>query len=327
MTHFGQLIALVCLASIPIVIGWTFIPVSDNNMIDAAHYVVVGVVDEEIESGSLGISGIYRHYKVNVIDRLKDDKHRAFQEETITVNVIGGFDQLTNRTLHIPGAPHFAAGQTVLLFLQEHQENFAQLTHFALGAFYRTVVTNAAGDQVAVAVRMHEAERAARSEVRVDTSARHFDRFADYIRGSEGKRSEAESAGEGEEVEDMQFLVQGGEGDESLEIDSFGYMEDNLDSREILQELENSFGEELGEKRYNTFTSNNRVVRWKAFDTGLSVVWKTATAGNPGLSSGGDPEAVDCMNAWNSQPNTPISYVLNGKTDAITGLQTSDRER
>jgi hypothetical protein len=72
------------------------------------------------------------------------------------------------------------------------------------------------------------------------------------------------------------------------------------------------------------YTDGNPI-RWFRFDNGQSVAWKVHSAGQPGLGLPATIQAFQtALNAWNTDPNTNISYVYAGTTEASGGLETAD---
>ncbi len=73
---------------------------------------------------------------------------------------------------------------------------------------------------------------------------------------------------------------------------------------------------------FTLFESEGKGIRWFRFDEGGSVDW---TIG-PGWSVSTDIESAtrSAMQAWNDDAETPISYTLNGFSEATGGLAQSD---
>lgn len=64
--------------------------------------------------------------------------------------------------------------------------------------------------------------------------------------------------------------------------------------------------------------------RWFEFDGGGSIGWRSHSAGQPGLPSGGVAELKTAMNTWNNDPATNIRYKYDGTTGAAAGFQEFD---
>ena len=72
-------------------------------------------------------------------------------------------------------------------------------------------------------------------------------------------------------------------------------------------------------------TSNGTPMRWFRFDNGQSVDWKVNSGGQPGLGLDSTIQAFQAaLNVWTDDPDTNISYVYAGTTNATSGLDHSD---
>ncbi|MEM7354607.1 MAG: fibronectin type III domain-containing protein, partial [Acidobacteriota bacterium] len=68
----------------------------------------------------------------------------------------------------------------------------------------------------------------------------------------------------------------------------------------------------------------NPPARFREFDTGGSVRFRSHSSGQPGLASGGVPEFQSALGVWRADPNTPINIFYGGTTNATGGLQNFD---
>lgn len=70
--------------------------------------------------------------------------------------------------------------------------------------------------------------------------------------------------------------------------------------------------------------SNGFKIRWPIFDAAGTVEWRAHEDGQPGLAGGGFAEFQAALEAWNNDPDTPISLVYGGTTLADGGLMVFD---
>jgi len=68
----------------------------------------------------------------------------------------------------------------------------------------------------------------------------------------------------------------------------------------------------------------NPPIRFREFDSGGGVVFRSHVNGQPGLASGGVTEFQNAMRAWRNDPNTPINLVYGGTTTDAQGLESFD---
>lgn len=108
----------------------SYVPIQDGALADQAALIVAGTVEKQGSvSGPEGTT--FTDYRVRVERRLKGN----LADSTLRVRVPGG-EGADGLTTHTWGAPEFAAGDRVLLFLVRHQDGSYRPLHLMLGAFY-----------------------------------------------------------------------------------------------------------------------------------------------------------------------------------------------
>ena len=116
----------------------SYVPVQDGALADQAALIVAGTVEKQGSvSGPEGST--FTDYQVRVEHRLKGN----LADSTLRVRVPGG-EGADGLTTHTWGAPEFAAGDRVLLFLVRHQDGSYRPLHLMLGAFYQVEATGRA---------------------------------------------------------------------------------------------------------------------------------------------------------------------------------------
>eukprot|EP01114_Cavostelium_apophysatum_P004276 TRINITY_DN1446_c0_g2_i1.p1 TRINITY_DN1446_c0_g2~~TRINITY_DN1446_c0_g2_i1.p1 ORF type:complete len:411 (-),score=70.26 TRINITY_DN1446_c0_g2_i1:103-1335(-) len=162
------------LAAIATASGWTYIPISDELLVESSHSAVVGTVEEEFLPGTFDF-GSMRHYKIRIERELRTDRNfRRSEDNSFVLHVNGGFDAADRSFYYVPGAPEFQVGERAIFFVHhEEEKDFHRLSQFALGVFREAEVNGRS-----VALRPFEIERR-RSESII--SVRKFDEFADWI--------------------------------------------------------------------------------------------------------------------------------------------------
>jgi len=130
---------------------WSYVPVSDQNLVLSSHSIVYGRVvnSNNRKRSDSDPQGPWSHYEIDISEVLKAGIQLSQRvnkrsganleyDENIVVSILGGFDDVSNRTLHVPGAPNLEDGEHVLLFLNHEETSSSPInhvSHFALGAF------------------------------------------------------------------------------------------------------------------------------------------------------------------------------------------------
>ncbi len=157
----------------------SYVPMPDGVLADQAPFMIAGTVEKlGTVSGPQGVhagpQGPFTEYRVRVERRLKG----GLADSTLRVRVPGGEEG--GLVFHTWGAPEFATGDRVLLFLDRHRDGSYRPLHLMLGAFYRV---EAAGRPLAVR------DLAEAQEIRVpgqepaepSGQVRDFDRFSNWL--------------------------------------------------------------------------------------------------------------------------------------------------
>jgi hypothetical protein len=290
--------------SVATVFATTFVPVSDEALVEAAPLIaVVRVIDidERAEypsqiqvrgrrGGPADVAGsggsLSTLYRVRVERILKGRTAGPLLE----VRVLGGHAP-GGRTLKIFGAPRFRRGERALLFLEPSPRlaGTFRLVDFLLGAFHQV---GPAGHSLAVR-DLSQAQALTRDREGVlrpatsDDAPRYFATFARWI--------ERRAAGE---------------------TPAASYRVSPLDAaqREALD-------------KFTLFTGDDgHAVRWFEFDSGGSVSWRANQSGQTGLAGGGFAQAQSAIAAWNADADSTIDYLYAGTTTAAAGFTAQDGE-
>ncbi|MEM8929764.1 MAG: fibronectin type III domain-containing protein [Acidobacteriota bacterium] len=78
------------------------------------------------------------------------------------------------------------------------------------------------------------------------------------------------------------------------------------------------------EEKFTLLTNSGLNIRWRQFDTGTIVSFRSHNSNQPGLASGGHTEFQAAIQAWNNDPATPINLRYDGRTNATGGLTDFD---
>jgi len=293
---------LVASACIWCCFGWTYVPVSDQNMVSSSDSIVTGTIVGSLNANPSGLIGTWTHYEVQVNEVLKSanllsNQLRTSSSQNLVLSVLGGYDPATDRTLFINGAPSFQFGDEVLLFLTHSQSNsllISQPTHFGMGAFHKVKSSSSSesGVDQFLAVRSFEMGLT-RSSSLIDVSVRDFAQF-------------------------VQFINQEVQPNEPQELITYW----NLISPSDLMQLWADHMAAPETARFNTIKYNEKTVRRNNFNT--PIVWKRLESGQNDIEGQGDIEIDQAISAWNNQPNTAINYVNGGTTNAETAFISSD---
>eukprot|EP01114_Cavostelium_apophysatum_P022531 TRINITY_DN8181_c0_g1_i1.p1 TRINITY_DN8181_c0_g1~~TRINITY_DN8181_c0_g1_i1.p1 ORF type:complete len:729 (-),score=129.56 TRINITY_DN8181_c0_g1_i1:10-2196(-) len=160
------------LAVIATVSAWSFVPISDELLVETSHSAIVGTVEEELLPGTFDF-GSMRHYKIRIERELRTDgRFRRSEDNSFVLHINGGFDAADRSFYYVPGAPEFEAGERAIFFIHHDEEkDFHRLSQFALGIFRQVDVNGQS-----VAFRPHEIEKRSATN-----KLRKFDEFADWI--------------------------------------------------------------------------------------------------------------------------------------------------
>lgn len=312
---------------------WSYVPVNDQNLVLSSQSIVYGQIvnsNGRKRSNSDPI-GPWTNYEIAISEvlkagsklsqsYLKREDAQSGVAENIVISILGGYDEASNRTLYVPGAPEFSDGENVLLFVN-HEEYSSypinRVAHFALGAFVQMdVVSEQRSDHDAsssFAVRKFEMNL-------IDVSSdqpvylRRMGDFMDYIRIASKYSLESPPPQE--------------EGDLELHKRNIQYW--SQASPQGIKDAWNFYLDHSqtsspnSEKRFVISTSNGRYPRWPIFDSGNSVTFLTDPKGQPGFSDGGQAALIESAASWTNEAYTPVSYVVGGTTDAQTAFKTSD---
>ncbi|HEX7185037.1 MAG TPA: matrixin family metalloprotease [Thermoanaerobaculia bacterium] len=167
-------LALLPLLAAPPASATSYVPVTDESLVDQAPLIAVVEVQGSVpgQDGSRPFTG----HRVRVEKVLKGAMATGL---AITVRVPGGV-RADGLALRIWGAPRFASGDRALLFLSPRLDGTYSIVHLMLGAFHEI---QAGGHRLAV---RHLAEARAVARPGEPLSAeplRDFDRFVRWIAG------------------------------------------------------------------------------------------------------------------------------------------------
>jgi len=202
----------------------------------------------------------------------------------ITISIPGGLDVASGLSLYITGTPEVSIGQRGVFFLRQVNRNGQ--VQLQLNHFAQGLFSVLRINGVSVAVRPYELSH---SNADSSISVLRLDSFMGQISGLVAGLSLTDGAA-------------------TVSVSLGSLLNDLTHSR----------------SRFNAMTDGTRNLRWRQFDTGTSVNWKRDPNGQPNLSGGGLTELQQAFGAWNGNPNTPVSYVLDGTTTSTNGLSSSD---
>jgi len=315
-TLFGLALLLALSASC---FGWTYVPVSDMNLVLTSHSIVYGTIEcQDLNS----LSGPWSHYIVRVSDILKSGaalepmlSKRDDGSASLAISVVGGFDPSSNMTMIVPGAPSFVSGENVLLFLHHEESQGVELNHiahFALGAFVQMDAhTNMRSDATeSFAVRRFEMELVDES-ANSDVYIRRMGDFMDYIRVTAKYSLDSPPP---EQVSVNQYRTRN--------INYWSQVSPS-GAAAAWSEHQESFGPL--EARFNALPINGKDLRWQLFDIQQTVTWQRDPKGQEGFADGGFASISESVGAWTNRPFAPVRYVIGGTTTAQTAFKTSDK--
>jgi hypothetical protein len=165
----------------------TYVPIADEALVDQAPLIISGLVEavslapETPETPGL----IATDSIVRIERRLKGS---ALEGEALTVRVPGG-ERPDGVGLAVPGAPRFAEGERVLLFLAPGEGGTWGPLHLMLGAFH---AVEAGGRRLAVRGLAEATALPLPGRGKQDEPVRDMDLFADWIAArADGSAAEA----------------------------------------------------------------------------------------------------------------------------------------
>ena len=186
--------------------------------------------------------------------------------------------------LKVWGAPSFAPGERALLFLIEAEDGSYRILHLMLGAFHERLV---GGRRLAIRdLSEAHALEAKGGAVEPAGRERDFSRFADWL----AERADG-AAG------DPDYRVEVAPGELAA-----------------------------AERKYTLLaTQSGGNFRWFDFDRGRSVYWRVHSRALPALGLLGTIDAFGAaLEAWNTDPETNVSYRYDTTTEATSGFGRTD---
>ena len=167
------LLGSLALAAVTPAMATSYVPVSDETLVEQATVVaVVGVLSGGTAAGSAAGQAPATEYRVAVERVLKGNPAEA----VLAVRVPGGPGG-DGVGLKIWGAPSFVPGERALRFLSPRTDGSWKILHLMLGAFHEA---RANGGHLAVR-DLSEARPVSLSGKSVAEPVRDFDRFSDWI--------------------------------------------------------------------------------------------------------------------------------------------------
>ncbi len=206
---------------------------------------------------------------------------------TLVVRVLGGV-RPDGVGLEIYGAPRFAEGENVLLFLRPSDDGAYRVAQFMLGAFHRVTANGRAYWLRNVSqTREVTLRRDGGVESRPGSDRpRAAERFSDWL---------AQRAGGGAPRADYQPEL----------------------PASTLRNLHQGF-------TLLADDTDGLNLRWFEFDAGQAVHWRSESKGQVGLPAGGHGEFQRGLSVWNADGSTNVVYVYDGTTGASGGLEDTD---
>lgn len=269
---FAALLASVALA--PPVSATVMTLADDEMLVDYADLVVSAEV-VRVTAAVRERGRIVTSVELRVVETLAGGA-----PETLVVEVLGGALP-TGEELYVGGAPRFAPGETVLLFLRARTDRSYRVAHFNQGVFRERGTTDLRVyvRELGASVVVVQPGRERATEVLA--GPRHARAFADWIRDRAAGRSRPAD-----------------------------YFDPALPTPEL----------EPIDAGFSVRTASGAYVRWQNFDSGGQVLWYRNERGQAGLAGGGAAEFRAAMDAWNDEPHTRVRYVDAGTTSIDDAL-------
>jgi hypothetical protein len=261
--YTSSLIAVLLAAAIaPAVAATTYVMVSDRHLVTSSTAVVEARV-LAAEPESLGGLPATR-YHVEVEELLSGD----VRDRQLVVDVPGGV--AGDVGLRLDGMPSLAAGERVLLFLDERGDGSYRVTQLLLGVFRERFE---AGRRVWARDHLGQARELAASGTGPANGGFHRSRDAEAF----GRW--IEETGRGGEPEDDYFVATGGGA---------------------------APGDERATGAYR-LSQSDHPLRWFGFDEGEPVLWNVAAGGQPGYTPEATVAAFrTALAAWNHDPESIV---------------------
>jgi hypothetical protein len=206
---------------------------------------------------------------------------------TLVVRVLGGV-RPDGIGLRIHGAPRFAEGERVLLFLRPGDDGAYRVTQFMLGAFHRRAADGRAywlrdlAQAREVRVRPDGGVESRPGSDRPRAAERFSAWLAERARGGSPRAEYRPRVSAGT----LRNLSQG-----------FSLLADDGDGLNL---------------------------RWFEFDSGQVVHWRSEGKGQVGVPGGGHAEFQRGLSAWNAEGTTNVVYLYDGTTGSSGGLEDTD---
>lgn len=205
---------------------------------------------------------------------------------TIVVRVEGGV-RPDGLGLRIYGAPQFREGSRALLFLKEHADGTYGVYEMMLGAFHEV---NAGGQRLAM---------------------RDLGAATEVTRRPDGSLGLSKGADRPRDLERFATWLQDRGRGISRPADYFAKPD-----AKTLQQVTQEF-------TFITDPDTSLPLRWNVFDTGGSVTFRGFATPQPAVPNPYSAFQAG-LNAWNSDPDTPVRYLYGGTTTAQGGLKDFD---
>ena len=271
----------------------TYVAMSDAALFDGSPAVVLGRV---VALESVPVNAVPAvDYYVDVEETLKGAPQPG---ERVTVRVPGGV-RPDGIALKIWGAPRFAPGEEVLLFLEPAAHGTFALHQFLLGAFH---LAHRDGEKIAWRHLEEAHEVRLKGQPPNPRGRRHAERFGHWL----------EDRGSGLERLPDYFLPE-------EEHASEGTVAPPGTPPKFALVTSSTEPPPLG-----CGSDGGHPVRWFTHRTPWPVTWRYHADGQPGLEAGGLNEFLAALLAWGDDPNTPIRYLHIGSTRLTNGFQRQD---
>jgi hypothetical protein len=276
---FQRVAALSLLASSSVaapLAATSYVRMSDETLVANSPWVIEGVVESVNEAPT---ETPRTDYRVRVVSTFKG---QAPAEGRLTVRVLGGRNR-QGLVLRVWGAPSFAAGDEVLLFLRRNPDATYGIEQLIFGAFRK--------------VRFGDLEIAWR-----DLSGAQELRFTED--GSLAPAATVPDAPRDWARFRSWIKVRAAGGDTG----TLAYTAPSLPAGAEFTFLQNPPGGDCG-------NSVAIPIRWFTFPAPVAI--RAHQDGQPGVAGGGFAEVQTALAVWTNEPNTNVNYVYGGTTPSI----------
>ncbi|MCP4659696.1 MAG: matrixin family metalloprotease [bacterium] len=265
----------------------SFVKMSDEELVDQSPAIIEGrvVAIEPAPGGDQAATD----YLVEIQRLVKG----FLPASALIVRVPGGV-RSDGTGLMIRGAPRFAEGDEVLLFLHPRSDGTFALSQFLLGAFHLETVRVGEEGLGRVAIR-HLAgarELVVPGKAAPEDGVRELTGFSRWLDDRVAGRLRAK---------DYFITVP------AAELEKFAHA---ISSTE-------PFPLGCGD-------NGGHAVRWFPFDNLQEIFWRMDAGGQEGLAGGGMWEFRDALSAWSSDPNTSVRYRYGGLSSTRGGMASPD---